>query len=86
MTPDNAFYAFSSISLAAILLAFIIGFRDVHPSDIRYLLQLLTPASWGARRELKHQRLVRKTKIADEAMQARARGEHFVPPSDYRGR
>lgn len=85
MTPDNAFYAFSSISLAATLLAFIIGFRDVHPRDGIQFLSLFLPEGWGGKRKLKHQQVVRKTRIADEAMAAKERGERYVPPSDYRG-
>lgn len=85
MTADNAFYAFSSISLAAILLAFIIGFRDMHPRDSLQLLRSFILQRGSAQKALKHQQLDRKTQIADEAMAAKERGERFVPPADYRG-
>ncbi|MEM1132348.1 MAG: hypothetical protein AAGH53_05385 [Pseudomonadota bacterium] len=85
MTPDSAFYTFSSISLAATMLAFVIGFRDVSIKDGVRLVYALMPQAWGAKRELQREQVQRKTRIADEAMAAKERGERFVPPSDYHG-
>lgn len=83
MTPDQGFIAFSSISLAAVLLAFILAFRDMEFFSGRKLVKglLTTP---GQRNKNRHQQLLRKTEIADAAMKAKERGERFVMPKDYR--
>jgi hypothetical protein len=85
MTPDQGFIAFSSISLAAVLLAFILAFRDMDIFSGRKLVSSLINKSPGQRSKDKHQQVLRKTQIADEAIAAKERGERFVPPSDYRG-
>lgn len=83
MSPDNVFISFLSISLASIFLALLIGLRG---DQIRRAAAALADESGGLTRR-KASRIAaveRKTAIADEAMQARARGERFVPPRDYR--
>lgn len=82
MTPDQGFIAFSSISLAAVLLAFILAFRDVDVFSGRKLVNTLIPSR---RSKEQHDQVLRKTQIADAAIAAKKRGERFVPPSDYRG-
>lgn len=83
MSPDDLFVSFLSISLASIFLALVIGTRG---SEIRKVA-----SSFGAealptraRRKGRIRQIERKVEIANEAIRARARGERFVPPSDYR--
>lgn len=83
MSPDNLFISFLSISLASVFLALLIGTRG---DQIRKVAMALSEESGGLTRR-KASRIAaveRKTAIADEAMQAKARGERFVPPRDYR--
>ncbi|MDK2756734.1 MAG: hypothetical protein KYX66_08365 [Blastomonas fulva] len=83
MSPDNVFISFLSISLASVFLALLIGTRG---DQIRKVAMALTEESGGLtrRRQSRIAAVERKTAIADEAMQARARGERFVPPRNYR--
>lgn len=83
MSPDSVFISFLSISLASVFLALLIGTRG---DQIRKVAMALTEESgWLTRRRQSRIAAVeRKTAIADEAMQARARGERFVPPRNYR--
>lgn len=85
MTPDQGFIAFSSISMAAVLLAFILAFRDLDIFSGRKLVKSLINRTPGQRNKDRHQQVLRKTEIADAAMRAKERGERYVPPSDYRG-
>ncbi|MFN3817956.1 hypothetical protein [Blastomonas sp.] len=83
MSPDSVFISFLSISLASVFLALLIGTRG---DEIRRVAMSIADESGGLNRG-KASRIAaveRKTAIADEAMQARARGERFVPPRDYR--
>lgn len=83
MSPDGLFISFLSISLASIFLALVIGTRG---AEIRKVAAAISQESGGLtrRKAMRIAAVERKTAIADEAMQARARGERFVPPSDYR--
>jgi ClpP class serine protease len=83
MSPDSVFISFLSISLASVFLALLIGTRG---DQIRKVAMAMTEESGGLTRR-KASRIAaveRKTAIADEAIQARERGERFVPPRDYR--
>lgn len=82
MSPDGLFISFLSISLASVFLALVIGTRG---ADIRRVAAAITEESGGLtrRKAARIAAVERKTAIADEAMQARARGERFVPPRDY---
>jgi len=82
MSPDNLFISFLSISLASVFLALVIGTRG---ADIRKIVAAMSQEAGGItrRRATRIAAVERKTAIADEAMQARARGERFVPPRDY---
>lgn len=85
MSADSVFISFVSISLASVFLALMIGTRG---DQIRRVAVAITEESGGLTRR-KASRIAaveRKTAIADEAMQARARGERFVPPRDYNTR
>lgn len=84
MSPDNLFISFLSISLASVFLALIIGTRG---EEIRKIATAIGEESGGLakRKATRIAAVERKTAIADEAMMARARGERFVPPRDYRG-
>lgn len=85
MSADSVFISFVSISLASVFLALMIGTRG---DQIRRVAAAITEESGGLTRR-KASRIAaveRKTAIADEAMQARARGERFVPPRDYNTR
>lgn len=86
MTPDQGFIAFSSISMAAILLALILAFRDLDIFSGRKLVKGLLNKTPGQRNKEQREQLLRKTEIADAAMRAKERGERYVPPSDYHGR
>lgn len=83
MSPDSVFISFLSISLASVFLALLIGTRG---DQIRKVAMALTEEGGGLtrRRQSRIAAVERKTAIADEAMQARARGERFVPPRNYR--
>ena len=82
MSPDSLFISFLSISLASVFLALIIGTRG---EEIRKIASAIGEESGGlTRRKARIAAVERKTAIADEAMMARARGERFVPPRDYR--
>lgn len=82
MSPDNLFISFLSISLASVFLALVIGTRG---SEIRRVASAISEEAGGLtrRKATRIAAVERKTAIADEAMQARARGERFVPPRDY---
>lgn len=82
MSPDNVFISFLSISLASVFLALVIGTRG---DQIRKVAAAITEETGGltGRKASRIAAVERKTAIADEAMQARARGERFVPPRDY---
>jgi hypothetical protein len=83
MSPDSVFISFLSISLASVFLALLIGTRG---DQIRKMAMALTEERGGLtrRKATRIAAVERKTAIADEAMEARARGERFVPPRDYR--
>lgn len=85
MSPDNMFISFLSISLASVFLALLIGTRG---AEIRRVAMAITEerGALGRRKATRIAAVERKTAIADEAMQARARGERFVPPRDYHTR
>lgn len=85
MSPDNLFISFLSISLASVFLALVIGTRG---SEIRKVAAAISAETGGLgkRKQTRIAAVERKTAIADEAMQARARGERFVPPRDYRSK
>jgi len=85
MTPDQGFIAFSSISVAAVLLAFLLAFRDFDLLSGRKLVDSIINNRPSRKSKSRHEQVMRKAAIADEAMAAKARGERFVPPSDYRG-
>lgn len=82
MSPDSLFISFLSISLASVFLALIIGTRG---SEIRKVASAISEETGGLTRRKQNRiaAVARKTAIADAAMQARARGERFVPPRDY---
>jgi hypothetical protein len=82
MSPDSLFISFLSISLASIFLALVIGTRG---AEIRKVAAAIAQEGGGLtkRKATRIAAVERKTAIADEAMQARARGERFVPPRDY---
>lgn len=84
MSPDHLFISFMSISLASVFLALVIGTRG---EEIRKIATAIGQESGGfaKRKATRIAAVERKTAIADEAMTARARGERFVPPRDYRG-
>ncbi|ESZ85657.1 MAG: hypothetical protein Q27BB25_18170 [Blastomonas sp. CACIA14H2] len=65
-------------------MALVIGTRG---DEIRKIAHAITEESGGfaKRKATRIAAVERKTAIADEAMMARARGERFVPPRDYRG-
>ena len=83
MTIDTYFISFMSISLAAVFLALVIGARG---AEIKKMAATVSNEAGllPARRKERIEQVQRKTEIADEAMRARARGERYVPPKDYR--
>lgn len=83
MSPDGLFISFLSISLASVFLALVIGTRG---DQIRRAAAAISEESGGLtrRKATRIAAVERKTAIADEAMQARARGERFVPPRDFK--
>ncbi|GGB57858.1 hypothetical protein [Blastomonas aquatica] len=83
MSPDSVFISFLSISLASVFLALLIGTRG---EQIRKVAMAISEESGGLtrRKATRVAAVERKTAIADEAMKARARGERFVPPQDFR--
>lgn len=84
MSPDHLFISFLSISLASVFMALIIGTRG---DELRKIAHAITEegGGFGKRKATRIAAVERKTAIADEAMLARARGERFVPPRNYRG-
>ncbi len=72
MTSDNAFIAFTCISLASIGLALIIGTGHL---DRRNLLSALSVMIPGKAEKERLARLNEMTRAADRAMAARERGE-----------
>ena len=82
MSPDSLFISFLSISLASTFLALVIGTRGAEIRKVAVAISEET-GGIGKRKKMRIAAVERKTAIADEAMQARARGERFVPPRDY---
>ena len=74
MSPDNAIVIFTSLGFAAVFLALVIGMDKQDTARIIANISGVTPA---AKRAAKIRKLDDMTKVADEAIQARALGKRM---------
>ncbi len=75
MSPDTMLIAFSSLGLASVFLALIIGLADRDATAIVSSVSSITP---GARKAARIEQLDELTRIADEAIEARRVGRRFT--------
>lgn len=72
MSPDAALVIFTSLGLASIFLALVIGITGHEPADVVAGFANMTPT---ARRKAQFEQLDYMTSVADEAIEARRLGK-----------
>jgi hypothetical protein len=79
MTPDSALVVFTSLGLASIFLALVIGITGRDAADLVTGIANMTPT---ARRHAQFEQLYHMTRMADEAIEARRIGKRAACPQD----
>lgn len=72
MSPDSSLIVFTSLGLASIFLALVIGITGHKPADVVAGIANMTPS---ARRQARFEQLDHMTRVADEAIEARRLGK-----------
>lgn len=72
MSPDTALIVFTSLGLASVFLALVVGISGHEPADLATGIANMTPT---ARRQARVEQLDYMTRVADEAIEARRLGK-----------